>query len=196
MSVATFMRACLTHPLGGYYLAKPHVFGHQGDFITSPEISQVFGELMAIWYTTQVLTSAKAKEHGAQVIEFGPGKGTLMADMLKTWRQLQGMQGKIKSVHLIEASENLQKAQAQALGVEWREDVIRDGVTKRSGTTVDGIKVCWHEHLEDVPRGPFSMIMAHEFFDALPIYRFEKTSEGWREIMVDWDDTPERYIIY
>ena len=117
MSVATFMRACLTHPLGGYYLSTPHVFGHKGDFITSPEISHIFGEMMGIWYTTQVLASHKAKKEGVQIVELGPGKGTLMSDMLRTWRQLQAMQGKIKSIHLVEASHKLQETQAKTLDV-------------------------------------------------------------------------------
>jgi SAM-dependent MidA family methyltransferase len=80
------MRQCLTSPDGGYYtssgLEKNAIFGRKGDFITSPEISQVFGELLAVWTVTEWIAQGR-RSSGVQLIEVGPGRGTLMADMLR-----------------------------------------------------------------------------------------------------------------
>lgn len=80
------MRQCLTSPEGGYYTSgeveQSDIFGRKGDFITSPEISQVFGELLAVWTVTEWMAQGE-RSNGVQLIEVGPGKGTLMADMLR-----------------------------------------------------------------------------------------------------------------
>ena len=83
--IAAFMRQVLTSPEGGYYTTKPEtgaVFGKHGDFVTSPEISQVFGELIGIWTIAEWMSQGRAKS-GVQLMEVGPGKGTLMDDMLR-----------------------------------------------------------------------------------------------------------------
>ena len=86
MSIAAYMRQCLTFPDGGYYTSggvdHSDIFGRKGDFVTSPEISQVFGELLAVWTVAEWMAQGK-RSSGVQLIEVGPGKGTLMADMLR-----------------------------------------------------------------------------------------------------------------
>jgi len=80
------MRMCLTADVGGYYTGaikeSRDQFGLKGDFVTSPEISQVFGELVGIWFVTEWMAQGKPRQ-GVEVIEIGPGRGTLMADMLR-----------------------------------------------------------------------------------------------------------------
>lgn len=105
LSLATYMRQCLTSDLGGYYTSRGRddagtaVFGRGGDFVTSPEISQVFGELLGVWAVAEWMSQgmAQARQAGldggqqqqsqsrmrVQLVEVGPGKGTLMADMLR-----------------------------------------------------------------------------------------------------------------
>jgi NADH dehydrogenase [ubiquinone] 1 alpha subcomplex assembly factor 7 len=82
------MRQCLTHPEGGYYTRQTtsgqDQFGTKGDFVTSPEISQVFGELVGIWLYAEWL--AQGRKEKVQIIEVGPGRGTLMDDVLRVWR--------------------------------------------------------------------------------------------------------------
>ena len=81
------MRQCLTSPDGGYYTSRTQgrdQFGQKGDFITSPEISQVFGELLGIWMVAEWMAQGKIG-HGVEMIEVGPGRGTLMDDMLRVW---------------------------------------------------------------------------------------------------------------
>jgi NADH dehydrogenase [ubiquinone] 1 alpha subcomplex assembly factor 7 len=80
MSVARYMQLCLTHPEWGYY-SQGDVFGREGDFITSPEISQVFGELVAIWLLTRWMAAGAPEQ--VRLLELGPGRGTLMDDVLR-----------------------------------------------------------------------------------------------------------------
>lgn len=81
------MRQCLTSPDGGYYTSQTQgkeQFGQKGDFITSPEISQIFGELLGIWLVAEWMAQGKVS-NGVEVIEVGPGRGTLMDDVLRVW---------------------------------------------------------------------------------------------------------------
>jgi len=85
ISIAAYMRQCLTSPDGGYYMSQAEdrdQFGRKGDFITSPEISQIFGELLGIWMVTEWMAQGQ-KSRGIDLIELGPGRGTLMDDMLR-----------------------------------------------------------------------------------------------------------------
>ncbi|CEP15734.1 hypothetical protein [Parasitella parasitica] len=187
------MRQVLVNPLSGYYMLGD-VFGKQGDFVTSPEISQVFGELCGIWYLTEWMRLGQPSK--TQLVEFGPGRGTLMSDMLRTLSQFPYFYKTLTDVHLIEASPGLRKMQRAALVIGSQEqDTIRvegnkDNAPVEMITREDGIRVSWHDGVEVIP-DQWSFIMAHEFFDALPIHSFEKTGEEWRELMVDMDDTNE-----
>ncbi|KAF9378849.1 NADH dehydrogenase [ubiquinone] complex I, assembly factor 7 [Podila verticillata] len=187
MSVSHFMRQVLVNPLSGYYM-KGDVFGTQGDFITSPEISQMFGELLGIWFLIQWQNIGKPSR--VQLVELGPGRGTLMMDMLRAASRFKEFRKAISGVHLVEASPGLRKLQRQTLcGIPITEEQIgggsREGIT--SAQRSDGLEISWHDVFDDLP-GECSLIVAHEFFDALPIYKFEKTTEGWRELVVDLEE--------
>ncbi|KPV77291.1 uncharacterized protein RHOBADRAFT_33470 [Rhodotorula graminis WP1] len=161
------MTLCLNHPTLGYYTTRT-VFGKEGDFVTSPEISQVFGELLAIWYVTQWLAQGSPKR--VRVVELGPGRGTLLADILRTFRALpQPSRPPISSIHLVEQSDQLKRVQKARL------------VETGFGET----PVEWHADVAAVPQSEdeFTILIAHEFFDALPIHIFENTQKGWREVL-------------
>ncbi|POY74000.1 hypothetical protein BMF94_2811 [Rhodotorula taiwanensis] len=169
MPVSRYMTLCLQHPTLGYYTTRT-VFGKEGDFITSPEISQVFGELLGIWYVTQWL--AQGAPSKVRVIEVGPGRGTLLADILRTFRALpEHSRPPVSSIHLVEASEQLRGVQKLKLAT----------------TGFAETKTVWYGDIKEVPASSdeFTIFIAHEFFDALPIHN---TQNGWREVLVDVAD--------
>ncbi|KAF8492639.1 DUF185-domain-containing protein [Russula emetica] len=170
VSFATYMQLCLSHPTEGYYMNPENaVIGARGDFITSPEISQVFGELVGIWLLSQYL-NAGAK-HDIQLVELGPGKGTLMDDILRTMSQFPHSRSSVKRVHLVESSPALRAVQEKKLHA-W-------GGKSR-------LELHWHDSIEDIPTtdGVYTMLVAHEFFDALPFHLIEKSHQGWKEVLI------------
>lgn len=184
ISVAKYMQEVLTNWSGGYYMSKD-VFGQQGDFITSPEIGQIFGELVAVWLYTEWQKCGSPQP--LQLVELGPGRGTLIQDVLRVLSRL-GI-GRDMSVHLVEVSPFMSEAQAQRLCLSSNKvqpdgDQIRH---HRAGETVSGIPVYWYEKIQDVPAG-FSVVLAHEFFDVMPVNKFVKQDDKWREVLVDTDD--------
>ncbi|KAI9269814.1 S-adenosyl-L-methionine-dependent methyltransferase [Sporodiniella umbellata] len=193
MTLAHYMRQVLVNPLSGYYMGGD-VFGKKGDFVTSPEISQVFGELCGIWYLTEWIRLGKPEK--TQIIEFGPGRGTLMCDMLRSLSHFPHFYKTITDVHLIEASMGLRKMQRAALvNGSHDEDVTRfKGSEKEAAyetiTREDGVKISWYDGIEVIP-DQWSFVMAHEFFDALPIHTLEKEESEWKEMLVDMDDSDE-----
>ncbi|KAI7874753.1 DUF185-domain-containing protein [Lichtheimia hyalospora FSU 10163] len=185
MTLAHYMRQVLVNPLSGYYM-HDDVFGSQGDFITSPEISQIFGELAGIWYLTEWMRLGKPKE--TQFVELGPGRGTLMSDMLRALSKFPDFYKTISDVHLIEASPKLRNVQKGMLTGSSTEETVSSAVRS------DGINIHWHDGIELVP-DKWSFLMAHEFFDALAVHCFEKTEEGWRELLVDIDETEDNWNV-
>lgn len=191
MPVSTFMRTCLLDPMQGYYstsnsptTSNREVLGSRGDFITSPEISQVFGELVAIFYLArwQAVNSPPA----TRIVELGPGKGTLLADMLRTFSTFPSFMKTLKRIHLVETSAGLMDVQlrsiSEALAVSGRKVVSAD---EEPGE--DGVKVEWFPSIDLVPvsSDEFTILTAHEFFDALPTHIFEKHADGkFREVLV------------
>ena len=161
MPVADYMRLCLTHPKHGYYINRDPL-GSDGDFITAPEISQMFGELIGIWLAA-VWRQMGAPEN-IRLVELGPGRGTLLLDALRAARVVQGFREAIV-LHLVEISPALQKLQQQRL------------------EALD-VPALWHATLDDVPGGP-SLIIANEFIDALPVHQAVKQAHGWHERVVD-----------
>ncbi|KAL7626898.1 hypothetical protein AAE478_003672 [Parahypoxylon ruwenzoriense] len=175
--LASYMRMCLTADVGGYYTgaigAARDQFGEKGDFITSPEISQIFGELVGIWFVAEWMSQGRPKQ-GVQLIEVGPGRGTLMDDMLRTMRNFKEMASSIETVYLVEASAELRLAQKNLLCGE-------DAVMTKSETGWHSISkyanlpIVWTDSIKTIPQDPSKtpFIAAHEFFDALPIHAFQ-----------------------
>lgn len=174
--IAAFMRQVLTSPEGGYYTTRPsgdgEVFGKTGDFVTSPEISQVFGELVGIWTIAEWMAQGR-KSSGVQLMEVGPGKGTLMDDMLRTFRNFKSFTSSIEAIYLVEASATLREVQKQRLCGDAPMEETEIG--HKSTSKYFNVPVIWVEDIRLLPheenKTPF--IIAHEFFDALPIHAFE-----------------------
>ncbi|KAI6042564.1 S-adenosyl-L-methionine-dependent methyltransferase [Pisolithus marmoratus] len=170
LSFATYMQLCLSHPIHGYYMNPQHaVFGTRGDFTTSPEISQVFGELVAVWMLEQWMSLAPSQPF--RIVELGPGRGTLMDDMLRVFRRFPASRTKLANMHLVETSPAMRALQESKL-----KHTVHDGSPG----------FVWHDALDDIPRSPdtYTMIVAHEFFDALPVHLIEKTCRGWHEVLI------------
>ena len=164
MPVAEFMAMCLYDPQHGYY-GHRSPFGAAGDFVTAPEISQMFGELVGLWAAD--VWRSMGKPDPVALIELGPGRGTMMRDALRAARAAPDFHRAVR-VHLIETSLDLQARQRATL------------------STVDDVPLCWHTTMDDVP-GTASIIVANEFFDALPIRQAERRPTGWHERMVAVD---------
>ncbi|KAK2800303.1 hypothetical protein FQN51_006211 [Onygenales sp. PD_10] len=179
--IAAYMRQCLTSPDGGYYTSRgqeaegTEVFGAKGDFVTSPEISQVFGELLGVWTIAEWMGQGRRKG-GVELIELGPGKGTLMADMLRCFRNFKSFASAIEAVYLVEASPVLREVQRRLLCGDAPMEEVEAGY--KSVSTHLGVPVIWTEHIKFIPEAtdktPF--IFAHEFFDALPIHAFQSVA--------------------
>jgi len=161
LSVAEFMSEALWHPHSGYY-ARSEVLGADGDYVTSPEISQMFGELLGLW--SAAVWELMGRPSPLLLVELGPGRGTLLADALRAVLRRPDFLAALE-LHLVEASRNLEAAQRARL---------------------EGTKASWHAELSGVPEGP-TIVLANEFLDALPILQLERTDCGWRERLVDFD---------
>jgi SAM-dependent MidA family methyltransferase len=163
ITVERYMALALTHPSKGYYTAR-EPFGAQGDFVTSPEISQMFGELIGLWSAD--LWERIGAPPQLRLVELGPGRGALMADFLRAARVAPAFFAAL-DVHLIEASDKLAECQSEALAASGR-------------------PLSWHRAIDDIPPGP-AIFIANEFFDALPVRHYVKTEDGWREKLIGID---------
>ncbi len=162
MPVWRYMQLCLTHPRYGYYIAHDPL-GREGDFITAPEVSQMFGELIGLWAAS--VWREMGSPSTVHLIELGPGRGTMMADALRALRVLPPLHDAL-SIHMVEIN-----------------PVLRD----QQRATLAGVhNAHWHNSLDDVPRGP-SIILANEYIDALPIHQMVKRDDGWHERTVELD---------
>ncbi len=160
--VAEYMRLALGHPEFGYYQTRDP-FGAAGDFVTAPEISQVFGELLGLWLATAWRESGRAGRF--RLVELGPGRGQLMADLIRATDKIPGFLANA-DIHLVESSQRLRAVQRRAL---------------------PDIAVTWHDRFETVPPGPI-LLIANEFVDALPVHQLRRTGTGWGERLVDRGD--------
>ena len=162
LTVAAYMAAAMGHPEHGYYINRDPL-GMTGDFITAPEVSQMFGELIGLWGVAG--WHQMGSPEAVRLVEMGPGRGTLMADTLRAGSALPGFLD-AAHIHLVETSPVLRGAQENALA---------------------GRTVAWHDRIADLPDGPI-LVIANEFFDALPIRQFQRGRNGWHERMVDVRD--------
>ena len=153
MPLDRYMALCLGHPLYGYYMTRDP-FGASGDFTTAPEISQVFGELIGVWLINTWTALGSPTQFA--LIELGPGRGTLMADVLRVAKSMPEFSAAAR-VHLVETSPVLRQIQLKKLG-----------------------EMIWHDHVGTLPQMP-CLIIANEFFDALPVQQFENHGGRWFE---------------
>ncbi len=160
MTVADYMAACLYDPDDGYYATRPAIGGASADFLTAPEASQMFGELIGLWCAHEWEALGKP---AFNLIELGPGRGVLMQDMLRATQRIDGFR-ESSNIVLVETSAPLRDEQAEHVAdAEW---ALR---------------------LDDAPPGP-SLIIANEFLDCLPIRQFVRGEDGWHEKLVGLDE--------
>jgi NADH dehydrogenase [ubiquinone] 1 alpha subcomplex assembly factor 7 len=158
LTVARFMELALSHPEHGYYQRRDPL-GRAGDFVTAPEISQAFGEIIGLWLA-QAWTDLGCPAP-VRLVELGPGRGTLMADLLRATAGMPGFHGAL-ALHLVESSAPLRHQQATRL------------------------QATWHDRFEEVPDGPL-LLIANEFLDALPVHQLVRRPDGWHERVIALD---------
>jgi len=232
ISTAEYMRHALTHPLYGYYTAKEQmqndegeddwdddeydidgnknkaeeqstIFGRGGDFVTAPELSSVFGHSLCVWFMTVWQQEPLGKPKDIQFVELGPGKGTLMADLLELAHssKLMNFGQSIRTVHFVEASrelrrkqqETLQKAVGHLVKLEFvngeSEEEASDDTQEENSSFANTIRIEWHDTFTNFQasrdKSVPTMVLMQEFLDALPVHQFQKTEDGWRERMID-----------
>ena len=161
MPVSRYMELCLTHPLYGYYMTRDPL-GREGDFTTAPEVSQMFGELLGLW--AAAVWKSMGMPNPVRLVELGPGRGTMMADILRAIRVLPSFYQAV-SVDLVE---------------------INPALIDRQKETLRGTKtpVAWHDSIDSIDEGP-AIILANEFFDALPVHQVVRLQHGWHERVID-----------
>ncbi len=157
VSIGEYMQLCLTDPRHGYYYRREAI-GLSGDFVTSPQVSPLFGEMIGVW----CVAAWKALGSPAQLVlaEAGPGLGTLMSDLLRATRPFAGFHPAL-SIRLIETSPSMRSRQAELLA-GWRG------------------KIAWCDTLAQLPDGPL-LLVANEFLDALPFRQYAKHGAVWQE---------------
>jgi NADH dehydrogenase [ubiquinone] 1 alpha subcomplex assembly factor 7 len=163
ITVARYMAEALGHPQLGYYATRDP-FGREGDFITAPEISQMFGELIGLWCAEMWRRIGRPRP--IRLVEFGPGRGTLMADALRAIGQAMPELRAALAVHLIETSPALRARQTARLR---------------------NVEAQWHDRWDEVPEGAV-LAIANEFVDALPVHQLVRQGGRWRERLVGLDD--------
>jgi NADH dehydrogenase [ubiquinone] 1 alpha subcomplex assembly factor 7 len=160
ISVERYMELALAHPEFGYYMNRDP-FGATGDFTTSPEISQMFGELIGLWAAE--VWSNMGSPNPVRLVELGPGRGTLMSDALRAARIVPEFRAAL-DVWLVETSPTL--------------------AVMQHGLLLDaGVAIAWAQNLQEVPDGP-SIVIGNEFLDALPVRQFVRVNGQWRERVV------------
>lgn len=168
ISVADYMDLALAHPEHGYYRTRDPL-GARGDFTTSPEICQVFGEMIGLWVAQVWLGMGGGP---ISLVELGPGRGTLMADLLRATRKVPEFHDAI-TIHMVETSPTLANTQYMRLRHEHP-------------------RVEWLDHIDELPHSRCFFI-ANEFFDALPIKQFVMADDGVHERRIGWNAAEERF---
>ncbi|CAG9537860.1 unnamed protein product [Cercopithifilaria johnstoni] len=164
MSVADYMRLTALSPIGGYYSCNgSKIFGEKGDFITAPELTQMFGELIGVWCYYELINTGHNGEW--QLVENGPGTGQLMYDITRTLRQLK----------------------QESLLCEHPSQFVDGKPYVQHNVTKNGFPIYWYRSVDDIP-AKFSVFISNEFLDALPVNQFKRDDEGkWHEVYVNLD---------
>ena len=161
ISIALYMSLCLGDPEHGYYM-RQEAFGAKGDFITAPDVSQLFGEMIGVFLALGL--DRFIANRPVTLVELGPGRGTLMVDVLRTLKQLRPEHFDWLEIALVETSPRLRQIQSKAISV-YKKPVFYDSIAA-------------------LPENTPLLIIGNEFLDALPIRQFVKTGSAWRERMV------------
>lgn len=172
MSVAVYMAACLFDPVDGFYPTRDPL-GADGDFITAPEINQMFGEMIGLWCVQSWMDMGRPS--AVNLIELGPGRGVMMSDILRAARIAPDFI-KAASITLIEASPALEAVQGQTLAAS-------------------PCPTSWVDGLEKAPKGA-SIIIGNEFLDCLPIRQFVRKDAAWYERLVSLSPDNEDELIF
>ena len=158
LTLAEYMTEASYRAGTGYYAAGDPL-GQSGDFVTAPEISQMFGELLGAWVVAVWIDAGRPEP--ACLVELGPGRGTMMADMLRAMAGACDVR-KVFRIHLVETNHDLRQCQAGRLAA---------------------FSPCWHDDVTTLPDAAW-FIVANEFFDSLPIRQLVRTGDGWHETLV------------
>lgn len=169
MPVADYMTQCLLDPQHGYY-TNVQPFGAHGDFVTAPDVSQMFGELLGLCLAQSWIDQGSPKPF--ILAELGPGRGTLMADLLRAAAFVPGFTDAAR-VWLVEASLPMRAHQMETLASN---------------------NVNWADTVNGIPDGPLFLI-ANEFFDCMPIRQYRKTGAGWQEQMIGAKDGELGFVL-
>ncbi|MCP4184464.1 MAG: class I SAM-dependent methyltransferase [Hyphomicrobiales bacterium] len=169
MPISQYMHLCNAHPQLGYYSTGNPV-GKDGDFITAPEVSQMFGELIGLW-GLQAWHTLNCPDP-VQIVELGPGRGTMINDIIRSIKTSQKFSDATE-IRLVETSPSMKSEQQLKLAEH-------------------SISIQWVENIEELPPIP-AIFIANEFLDAIPFRQFVKTIDGWRELCVglNGDNQPE-----
>ena len=170
IKVSKFMEIALYHPVYGYYVTG-HPLGKTGDFVTAPEISQLFGEMLGVYSVDRWMKIGEPIKFN--LVELGPGRGTLMMDLLRATKHVSGFHQAMQ-IHLVESNRNLIKAQ---------KDLLK------------GFEVTWHQEIYSLPKKYPLIIIANEFFDCLPINQYIKENGLWYERLVDLNNDGDLFFI-
>ncbi len=157
ITLERYMELALAHPVHGYYMTRDPL-GSQGDFVTAPEVSQMFGEMIGVWCADY--WARMGAPDRVNLVELGPGRGTLMRDLLRAAKIVKPFFAALR-ICFVETSPVLRRVQKAKL-----ENA--------------GPPVAWFNRFEDVPAGK-TIVIANEFFDALPAQQFVRTADGWHE---------------
>ncbi|CAD6198551.1 unnamed protein product [Caenorhabditis auriculariae] len=186
ITVAEYMKTVVSAPSVGYYgqfSERQQVFGASGDFITAPELTQLFGEMIGVWVFHELANTGHRGKW--QLVELGPGRGQLMRDILES---LDKFQDRDVSVHLVETSDALIQEQERTLCVD-NSTQPKDTPYVRKNKSRTGADVFWYKSIDEIPEG-FTVFVGNEFLDALPIHQFQRGNDDlWREIYVNIDST-------
>jgi SAM-dependent MidA family methyltransferase len=164
ISVAQYMNLCQFDAEGGSYTARQTI---GRDFVTSPEVSQTFGEMLGLWVAQTWYDQGRPAN--PRLVEMGPGRGTLMADALRAITAAAPEFLAVAEIVLVEASPALMAVQREKLKL----------------TSAD---IAWHERFDDALADRPLYLIANEFFDCLPVHQYVKTERGWCERMVGVKD--------